>query len=126
MRSNDGTEYIDKKFMHLCERNGIHRHFFARKTPQLNGITEWMDMTLTEKVRCLQLNVGISKDFWATRLDMACYIVNKSPLTSLEGKFAEEVWTSNPIDLCNLRIFGCPTYVHISSKEWSKLDPKSK
>lgn len=57
---------------------------------------------------------------------MACYLVKKSPRASLNGKVAEEVWTCNPVDISNLRIFGCPTYVHISSEDQSKLDPKSK
>ena len=57
---------------------------------------------------------------------MACYLINRSPRASLGGKVAKEVWTGKPIDLDNLKIFGCPTYVHISSNERSKLDPKSK
>lgn len=57
---------------------------------------------------------------------MVCYIVNMSPQASLDDKVAEEVWTGNPIDLSNLRIFEYPIYVHIFSEDWSKLDPKSK
>ena len=45
---------------------------------------------------------------------------------SLKGKVAEEVWTGNPIDLRNLRIFGSPAYAQISSEDRSKLDPKSR
>ena len=41
-------------------------------------------------------------------------------------RFAEEVWTGKSIAFGNLKIFGSPTYVHISSDERSKLDPKSK
>lgn len=44
----------------------------------------------------------------------------------MDGKVVEEVWTGNPVDYNNLRIFGCPAFVHISSDERSKLDPKSK
>ena len=42
----------------------------------------------------------------------------------MTGKMAEEVWTNKLIDLTNLRIFGCPTYVHISSEVRLKLDSK--
>lgn len=83
-------------------------------------------MPLREKARCLRLNTSLSKGFWVTLINMACYIANKSPRASLDGNVAEEVWIGNPIDLINLRIFGYPTYVHISSKDRSKLDPKSK
>lgn len=58
--------------------------------------------------------------------NMMCYLVYRSPPVSLEKKVAKEVWTGNPIDLNNLRIFGCPAYLHISNENISKLDPKSK
>lgn len=57
---------------------------------------------------------------------MACYLIHMSPRASLDGKVVEKVWTSNTVYLDNLRIFRCPIYVHISSEDRSKLDPKSK
>lgn len=106
MRYDNETEYTDKKFIHLCEENGIQRHFSVRKTPQHNGVAERMNMTLTKKARCLRLNIGLSKGLWATTLNMECYLFNRSPRTSLDRKVTEEVWTCNPIDMTNLRILG--------------------
>lgn len=57
---------------------------------------------------------------------MACYLNNRSLCASLEGSVADKVWTSNPIDLDNLRIFKCPAYMHISREDRSKLDLNSK
>ena len=57
---------------------------------------------------------------------MACYLINRSPRAALDEKVAEEVWTGNEVDYFGLRVFGCLAYVHIPSKEWSKLDPKSR
>jgi transposase InsO family protein len=126
LRSDNGTEYTDSRFQKFCEEQGIQRHFSVRKTPQQNGVAERVNMSLTEMARCLRLNAGLSKGFWAEAINMACYLINRSPRASLEGKVAEEVWTGKPIDLDNLRIFGCPAFVHISSEDRSKLDPKSK
>lgn len=55
-----------------------------------------------------------------------CYLINKSPHASLNGKVIEAIWTCNPIDLENLWIFGCPAYVHIFSEDGFKLDLKLK
>lgn len=55
-----------------------------------------------------------------------CFLINRSPWASLEGKVVEEVWIGNPLDLNNLTNFGFLSYMHISSKNQSKLDPKSK
>jgi hypothetical protein len=41
-------------------------------------------------------------------------------------KVAKEVWKCNEVDYFSLRVFGCPTYVHIPSEERSKLDLKSR
>ena len=57
---------------------------------------------------------------------MACYLINRSPKAALDGKVANEVWTSSPIDYSGLRVFGGPAYVHIPNEERSKLDAKSK
>ena len=71
---------------------------------------------------------GFLRVFWAEAMSMACYLINRSPRASLGGKVTKEVWTwtGKPIDLGNLKIFGYPAYVHISSDDRSKLDPKSK
>ena len=59
-------------------------------------------------------------------MNMACYILNRLPRAALDGKVAEEVWTRKEVDYSLMRIFGCPTYVHIPIEERSKLDSKSK
>ena len=71
-------------------------------------------------------NARLHKSFWAEAMSMAFYLKNRSPRASLGRKVAKEVWTGKPIDLSNLKIFGCPAYVYISSDERFKLDPKSK
>ncbi|KAL0322519.1 UNVERIFIED_CONTAM: hypothetical protein Sangu_1871200 [Sesamum angustifolium] len=85
-----------------------------------------MNRSLTERARCVRLNAGLPKSFWAEVVSMACYLINRSPRASLGGKVAEKVWTDNPVDFDHLRIFGCSAYVHVPSDERSKLDPKSK
>ena len=55
-------------------------------------------------------------------MNMACYILNRSPRAALDGKVVEEVWIGKEVDYSTMRIFGCPTYVHIPIKERSKLD----
>jgi hypothetical protein len=104
----------------------VSRHFTVWKTPQQNGVAERLNRTITETARCLKLNAELPKIFWAEVVDMACYIINRSPKVALNGKVAAEVWTGQEVDYSFMRIFRCPTYVHISGEDRSKLDPKSK
>uniref|UniRef100_A0A2N9FLA5 CCHC-type domain-containing protein n=1 Tax=Fagus sylvatica TaxID=28930 RepID=A0A2N9FLA5_FAGSY len=104
LRTDNGTEYRDGDFLKFCEEHGP-----SQKT-----------------ARCLRLNAELPKIFWAEAVDMACYIINRSPRVALDGKVAEEVWIGQEVDYSFMRIFGCPAYVHISGEDRSKLDPKSK
>jgi len=61
-----------------------------------------MNRSLTKRARCLRLNAGLPKRFWAEAVSMACYLINKSPQASLGGKVAEEVWTRNAVDFSHL------------------------
>ena len=110
----------------MCEQYGIKRHFTVRKTLQQNGVAEKMNRTIAEKTMCLRLNAKLAKNFWVEAVSMACFLINRLPRVELDGKVAEEVWTGNAVDYSNLRVFGCPAYVHVSSEQRSKLDSKSK
>jgi hypothetical protein len=126
LRIDNGTEYKDGEFLKFCEEHGIKRYFTIRKTPQQNGVAERLNRTIIETTGCLRLNAGLPKVFWAEAMNMAYYIINQSPRVAFDGKVAEEVWTGQEVDYSLMRIFGCPAYVHISSEDRSKLDPKSK
>jgi transposase InsO family protein len=126
LRKNNGTEYINDEFRDFCEQHDIKRHFTVCKTPQQNGVMERMNRSIAERARCLRLNAGLTKIFWADAVSMACYFINRSLRAALDGNVAEEMWTDNEVDYSSLRVFGCPAYVHIPSEEWSKLDPKSR
>ena len=126
LRTDNDIEYTNNKFRDFCEQHGIKRHFTISKTPQQNGVAERMNRSIAEKARCLRLNVELVNIFWADAVSMACYLINRSPRATLDGKVTEEVWTGNEVNYSGLRVFGCPAYVHILSEEWSKLDRKSR
>ncbi|KAE8711146.1 putative ribonuclease H protein [Hibiscus syriacus] len=108
------------------DEHGIKRYFTVRKTPQQNGVTEWMNRSLNERARCLRLNVGLPKHFWTEAVNMACYLINRSSRASLAGKVAEKLWTGHDVTFNHLRIFDCSAYVRARADERSKLDAKSK
>lgn len=55
---------------------------------------------------------------WKNKMSLVeWWTIKRSTRASLEGKAPVEVWTDNPIDIDNLRIFRCSAYVHISSED---------
>lgn len=71
---------------------------------------------------CILLNVGLSKGFLEYVVNMTHYLINRSPLDSMEREVVDEVWIYNLINLDNLRIFRGLKYVHVSSKDRSKVE----
>ncbi|KAJ9563977.1 LOW QUALITY PROTEIN: hypothetical protein OSB04_009137 [Centaurea solstitialis] len=123
LRTDNGLEFCSGEFDRFCKDEGIARHRTVRHTPQQNGVTERMNRTLLERVRCVLSNAGLSRSFWAEALNTVCYLVNRSPATAIDCKTPFEVWSGKPADYTGLRVFGCPSYYHVNE---GKLEPKSK
>ena len=79
LRSDNGGEYRDNKFLQFCREEGITRHFTVKKTPQQKGAAERMNRTLMERERSMQFHAGLPDMFWAEAVNHACYLVNRSP-----------------------------------------------
>ena len=98
------------------------RHRTVRLTPQQNGLTERMNMTLMERVRCMLVQTKLPKSLWAEILLTACYLVNLSPSSAIEFKTPYKRWTGQPANYGDLKVFGCTAYMHISQ---GKLAPRA-
>ncbi|KAK4388608.1 Retrovirus-related Pol polyprotein from transposon TNT 1-94 [Sesamum angolense] len=54
----------------------------VRKTPQQNGVAKRMNKSLTERARCLRLNAGLPKSFWAEALSYIADGVEPHPVAT--------------------------------------------
>ncbi|GJV59270.1 transposable element [Tanacetum coccineum] len=123
LRTDNGLEFCSREFNDFCRDEGIARHYTVRYTPQQNGVAERMNRTLLERTRCLLLNAGLDRSFWAQVLNTAFYLINTSPAAAaaIDCKTLIEVWSGKPADYSKLRVFGCPAYYHVSK---GKLNPR--
>ena len=126
LRTNNGGEYTSEEFDNFCQQEGIKRQFTVAYTPQQNGVAERMNITLLEKTKAMLKTVDLAKSFWAEAVNTACYLINRSPSTTINLKTPMEMWTGKPVDYSRLHVFGSPVYVMYNDKERSKLDPKSR
>lgn len=124
LRSDNGGEYKSDPFLQVCQEEGIVRHFTVAGTPQQNGVSERMNRTLVEKVRCMLSNAGLTKGFWGEAIKYASHLVNHLPSATIGGKTPMEKWFGKPItDYDSLHVWGCSAYYHVME---SKLDPRAK
>nr|GEX32983.1 retrovirus-related Pol polyprotein from transposon TNT 1-94 [Tanacetum cinerariifolium] len=121
LRTDNGLEFYNREFKQLCIESGIARHLTVAEMPQQNGLAERMNRTLMDKVRCLLIQSGLPKTFWAEATCTAAYLINRSPSTAIEKKTPIEMWSGHPSDCGMLRTFGCVAYLHVQQ---GKLEPR--
>ena len=112
LRTDNGLEYCNTKFDEFCKGAGIKRHRTCVYTPQQNGVSERMNRTIMERVRCMLAESGMEERFWAEAASTAVYLINRSPSSAIEFKIPEELWSGFKPSLSHLRRFGCSAYVH--------------
>lgn len=65
---------------------------------------------------CMLFEALLSTEIWAEALATAAYIINRSPMKSINGKTPIEMWTNKKPNLSNIKIFGFEVMVQISKK----------
>ena len=97
--------------------------FYIKKTEQ-NGVAERMNRTIADRVRCLLIDSGLHKKFWAGAVVTAAYLLNRMPVRN-NTRYPEEIWSNKIPNLKHIRIFGCKVMVHMPKEQRTKFAPKS-
>lgn len=80
---------------------------------------------IMELAGCLLSTTRLEKKIWAKAISTICFLVNRSPTTTLDSKILGEVWIGKPIDYSFLHVFGYGTYAHIPKDNRNNLDMNS-
>ncbi|KAG8474748.1 hypothetical protein CXB51_031715 [Gossypium anomalum] len=97
-------------------------HLTVRHTPQQNGVCRTNEQNDHGEgsmyvVKCQLTEVVLG------RSSLYCmFFINRSPSVAIEKKTPQEVWSGNPANYSDLKIFGCPAYAHVNN---GKLEPRS-
>ena len=109
----------------FCKKCGIVWKKTSPYTPQQNGFSERMNTTLMENARSMLNSDGIRYEFQGEAVETTCYLVNRSPKSTLLEKTPQQVWTGKKPSIKHLKVFGCGAYVHVPKEKRSKLDNKA-
>lgn len=63
LRTDNGTEYVNKAMLNYLRKEGICHQTTTPYTPEQNGMAERMNRTLVEKARCMLIDSGLNKEF---------------------------------------------------------------
>lgn len=124
MRSDNGTEYVNKKFQNFFAEHGIKHEKSAPYSPQQNGLAERNNRSIIEKARCMLLDAQLSKQFWGEAVCAAVSILNVLP-NAANNVSPNERWSGKKCKLNNFKVFGCKAMVWQPEQKRKKLDAKS-
>ena len=84
LKSDQGGEFINKRFKGACFTYGIVQQFSAAYTHEQNGLIERINRTILEKVRCLLFTAKLPKYLWGEAVSIAVYLYNKTLYSQLQ------------------------------------------
>ncbi|GJX19463.1 retrovirus-related pol polyprotein from transposon TNT 1-94 [Tanacetum coccineum] len=86
VRTNNGTEFINKDLTAYYESVGITHEKTVLRTPQQNDIVERQNRTLVEAARTMLIFSKALMFLWAEAIATACYTQNRSLMHTLHNK----------------------------------------
>lgn len=126
LRTDNGTEYVNKRMDDLLKKCGIQHQLTVEYTPEQNGVAERANRTICDKARTMLKESALGKRFWAEAVHHAVYLKNKSPTIAVKNVTPDEKWSGSKSDLSMLKTFGCKAFMHIPDKKRTKWDIKSR
>ena len=75
-----------------------------------------------EEMKTIIHDQDLPMHMWAKETITTMYVQNILSHSALGFKTSKEMYTGNKSEVSNLKIFGCPMYVHIPKENRTKLD----
>ncbi|GJR00939.1 retrovirus-related pol polyprotein from transposon TNT 1-94 [Tanacetum coccineum] len=123
IRTDNGTEFVNKDLTDYYERVGIFHQKTVLRTPQQNDVVERQNRTLVEAARTMLIFSKASMFLWAEAVATACYTQNRSLIHTRHYKTPYELVHDKKPDLTFFRVFGALCYPTNDSEDLGKLQP---
>ncbi|KAJ9538374.1 hypothetical protein OSB04_031107 [Centaurea solstitialis] len=124
IRTDNGTEFKNRKLDSFLDSVGITHTFSAAITPQQNGVVERKNRTLVEAARTMLTFSKLPLHFWAEAVASACFTQNRYLITKRFMKTPYELVYNRPPIIKFFRVFGCECYVKNDKDNLDKFSPK--
>lgn len=110
IRADGGGKYSGSSLQQFLRDNGIILQQTVPYSPQQNGTAERKNRCLTEMMRCLLAESGLSKKYWGEAVMTTNYLQNRLPSTPI-SRTPFEIWTGKPPCYKDMHIFGTEALV---------------
>ena len=126
LRSDNGGEYVSRRFIEYLKSEGVTNELTVPKTPQQNGVAERQNRTLVEMMRAMLAESDLPQYIWAEALSTAVYLRNRSPTRAVKDKTPFEALFGRKPNVEHIGVFGCVGYSLVPKDERRKLDVVAK
>ncbi|GKA42646.1 integrase, catalytic region, zinc finger, CCHC-type containing protein [Tanacetum coccineum] len=123
IRTDNGTEFVNKDLTDYYERVGIFHQKTVPRTPQQNGVVKRQNHTLVEAARTMLIFYRALMFLWAEAVATACYTQNRSIIHTRHYKTPYELVHDKKPDFTFFRVFGALCYPTNDSEDLGKLQP---
>nr|GEU99165.1 integrase, catalytic region, zinc finger, CCHC-type, peptidase aspartic, catalytic [Tanacetum cinerariifolium] len=125
IRTDNGTEFVNKTLRNYYEVIGISHEISVARTPQQNGVVERRNRTLVEAAQTMLIFVKAPLFLWAEAIATTCYTQNQSIMRCYHEKTPYELLHDRKPDLSYLYVFGALCYPTNDSENLGKLQAKA-
>lgn len=127
LTSDNRGEYISSQFTAFLETSGIKHVPGPPHSPELNGVAERTNRTISNHIQCSLISASLPKSFWTDALRHASHALNSYPCHTPKGFLSPSDAIGSPvISFQDLHPFGCLTWYKTPEPNRKKLDPKAK
>ena len=123
IRSDNGTEFVNKEQSAFYQEKGIVHETTAPYTPESNGRAERDMRTIKELARTMLIDSQLPKNLWEEAVGTAVYVLNRTLNSRTEKATAfEQIFKKAPF-MGHIKIFGSAAFPLVPNPK--ALDAKS-
>jgi hypothetical protein len=121
LRSDNGTEYVNKAFDSFLSSHGILHQTTCVNTAEQNGVAERKNRHLLEVARSLMFTMNVPKFLWGEAVKTAAYLINRMPSRVLRYKTPIECLTGTNDFIVPPRYLAVLVLFMITGVRWESL-----
>ncbi|GJU49995.1 retrovirus-related pol polyprotein from transposon TNT 1-94 [Tanacetum coccineum] len=121
VRTDNGTELVNKDLTDYYDRVGIFHQKTVSRTPQQNRVVKIQNRTLVEAARTMLIFSKAPMFLWAEAVATTCYTQNRPLIHTRRDKTPYELVHDKRPDLTFFRVFGALCYPTNDSEDLEKL-----
>eukprot|EP00124_Ichthyophonus_hoferi_P004454 Ihof_evm4s492 gene=Ihof_evmTU4s492 len=119
--SDNGGEYMSKRFQNLLKMYGVKHQTTVPNHPQQNGKSERLNQTLLTMIHCIKLEENIPCNLWDHLLQVAIFVLNVRPTRMLpDGEVPWTRWKKTEPPVNRLRVISSQAFYTVEAT--SKFD----